>query len=228
MKKILVFGFFTSLLTMYSCQKDQLEEYTLIEDSLTNAATDGSATEISSYAIITERGGPDSLGQDSTACHCHDLTPLSVDSLPQSVKDYIATNYVGATIGKAGVATDGRFFVMLKTATKPIVVVFAADGTFLKVCEKHNGKGHDGDGGPGKGHGNHGGGPNLTAVDVTLLPTVITDYISSTYTGAEIKKAGTNADGVYFIMVVFNGKPLLLVFNADGTFSKEIKKKGKK
>ena len=74
MKKILVFGFFISLLTMYSCQKDQLEEYTLIEDSLTNAATDGSATEISSYAIISERGGPDSLGQDSTACHCHDLT----------------------------------------------------------------------------------------------------------------------------------------------------------
>ena len=234
MKKIIVFGLFLSLLTVYSCQKDLFEEYTLTENSLDNATTTGSDTEISSYAIITERGGPDSLGQDSSACHCHDLTPLALTDLSQTIKDYVAANYAGANIVKAGTASDGKIFVMLKTATKPVVLVFLADGTFLQACEKHNGphNGGPGNGGPGHGGPGHGGGhhngPDLTSVDITLLPADISAYITTNYAGAVIKKAGTDANGNYFIMIDFNGKPLILVFNADGSFSKEIKKKGKK
>ncbi len=224
MKKIIVFGLFLSLLTVYSCQKDLFEEYTLTEESLLNATEDGSETEINSYAIITERGGPDSLGQDSTACHCHDLTPLPLVDLSQTIKDYVATNFIGATIVKAGTASDGKIFIMLKTTTKPVVLVFLADGTFLQECVKHGGPHH---GGPGHGNGHHNG-PKLTALDITLLPADISAYITANYSGAVIKKAGTDKNGNYFIMVEFNSKPLILVFNADGSFNKEIKKKGKK
>lgn len=234
MKKIIALGFILSLVTIFSCQKDLLTEYALTESAIQNASTTGSASDISSYAIVTERG--DSTGQDSTSCHCHDLKPLGLDSLSASIKDYVSTNYAGNVIVKAGTATNGNIFVMLKTAKGPVVLVFAADGSFLQQCKKHvgpNGGDHDGGGhpghngpgnGPGKGHDGHGK-LDLTSIDISLLPTVVSAYIESSFPGASIKKAGTDVNGSFFILVENNGQAIILIFNADGSFNKLIKKK---
>lgn len=236
MKKIIVLGFILSLVSIFSCQKDLPSEFALTESAIQNATTDGSASDISSYAIVTERG--DSTVQDSSSCHCQNLKPLGLDSLSASIKNYVATNYAGDIIAKAGVATNGNIFVMLKTAKGPVVLVFAADGSFLRQCEKHDGpKGgpdHDGDGHPGhngpghgpggNGHGGHGK-LDLTNIDISLLPTVVTAYIASSYPNASVKKAGTDVNGSFFVLLENNGQAFILIFNADGSFNKLIKKK---
>ena len=64
----------------------------------------------------------------------------------------------------------------------------------------------------------------LTEVAVADLPVMVTDYVTANYAGAEIKHAGSNEAGEYFIMIAVDSKPLVLLFNADGTFNKSLDK----
>jgi hypothetical protein len=64
--------------------------------------------------------------------------------------------------------------------------------------------------------------PQLTEVDLATLPAVITAYINKTYAGASIKKAGKDKDGNYHVLIEKDAKPMGLLFNADGTFNKEL------
>ncbi|UFH55731.1 hypothetical protein [Spirosoma sp. KNUC1025] len=63
---------------------------------------------------------------------------------------------------------------------------------------------------------------NLTTVDVSTLPAAVTSYISTNYAGATIKDARKDDQGRYLVAITVSSVVKLLVFNADGTFVKEV------
>ncbi|MFN3849725.1 MAG: PepSY-like domain-containing protein [Spirosomataceae bacterium] len=63
---------------------------------------------------------------------------------------------------------------------------------------------------------------NLTEIEVSALPAAVTAYISTTYVGSTINKAGKTDDGLFVVSVTkADGTKVGLVFNADGTFKAE-------
>jgi hypothetical protein len=71
---------------------------------------------------------------------------------------------------------------------------------------------------------------NMTEVSEADLPAAITSYISTTYVGSSIKRAGTNTEtGEYGVLVLkADGTVVGVKFAADGTFVAEHVKMGKK
>lgn len=151
-----------------------------------------------------------SLGLESRGPGAHG-TPISVDSLPASILEYIIANYPDSvTIVRAAVTDEGNYAVLL---SNHVVVVFDADGNFVEEIilteGGHHGGGHHG------GSGHHG-----TPIDIDSLSSVITDYINANYPDTlEILHAGISPDGN---TVVVLSNHVVVVFDADGNFIEEI------
>lgn len=69
---------------------------------------------------------------------------------------------------------------------------------------------------------------SLTKVAVTSLPATVTSFISTSYTGATINYAAKDDAGNFLVAITQNGEPKALLFNADGTFNKELSLRGGK
>lgn len=128
------------------------------------------------------------------------LVPIVVSTLPSTITTYITTNYAGSTINKAAQDTLNNYYILIKKADNTHVgLVFDSAGTFVKVIEKTTTKG--------------------TAIDVSTLLAVITDYVAANYTGAIIEFAIKDAKGNYHLMVKkTDGTQLGLNFNSAGKF----------
>jgi hypothetical protein len=139
------------------------------------------------------------------------LTEISSADLGAAVTDYITATYPGATVEYAAKDASGRIVVAIVLADGTVSgLLFNADGTFNKELKQHAPK------------------AKLTRIDSTALPVAVTSYISTTYPGASIKEAATNVDGLYYIAIKVVDAVKVLIFNADGTFNKEIDKPSKK
>lgn len=69
---------------------------------------------------------------------------------------------------------------------------------------------------------------DLTAVDVASLPAAIVTYVTTTYAGATIDRAGKTSEGIYAIQITkVDGTKAGLIFDTAGTFVKEHSGKGK-
>jgi hypothetical protein len=135
------------------------------------------------------------------------LTEIAVADLPAAVASYINTNYAGATVKFAAADAGGKVVVaIVLTDGTAKGLLFDADGAFNSELKRHAHK------------------AKLTKVEISALPAAVTTYISTSYAGAEIKQAGTNADGEYFVGILSDGKIKVLLFKADGTFNKELEK----
>jgi len=135
------------------------------------------------------------------------LTEVATADLPKAVTDYINTTYPGAEIKYAAKDQSGKIVVALTLADGSVKgLLFNADGTFKEELKQHQHK------------------AKLTKVEVSALPASVTSYISDHYAGAEIKIAATNDAGEYFVGITVNDTVKLLLFNADGTFNKELEK----
>jgi uncharacterized membrane protein YkoI len=174
--------------------------------------------------LITERGhkgqggGNDPNGKkhpkDSTR------TPIKLEDLCQGAKDYAAANYAGYELKKAlkrdssGVIT--YIVLLVKAGTQPVALVFDADCNFIKVADLPfcHGKG-----GHGKGHGKG------TPVDITTIPTTVTDFLATTYSGFTISKAALiegKGDARYVVEIVNGTEKKVLVFDKNWVFVKEL------
>ena len=133
------------------------------------------------------------------------LTELVEADIPVPVSAYISTSYPDATLKFAAKDESGKMVVGLTLADgTPKGLLFDSTGNFveeLKHYKKH---------------------AKLTRVALADLPSTITGYVANDYPGAEIKHAGTNEAGEFFVMVSIDGKPLVLLFNADGSFNKAL------
>ncbi len=138
------------------------------------------------------------------------VTELDVANLPAAISSYITSNYAGSTSNRAGTLENGNYVVKITKADATHAgLVFDANGVFVK--EKTGKSGSRG-----------------TEVAVANLPTTITAYITANYAGATIKKAITNEEGKFLLIVQKADETYVGVgFNADGTFISEVTKRGK-
>lgn len=179
------------------------------KDNSSMSPTTDTSTDVSLETVSTT-AARFSIESDSVTTHvCKGkLTEVAVADLAAVITTYISTTYPSSTIKFAAKDDSGKIVVsiLLADGTTPKGLIFNADGTFKEELKHFEHK------------------AKLTEVAVASLPAVITSYITTTYAGAEIKKAGTNAAGEYFVGIVVDSKIKVLLFNADGTFNKELDK----
>jgi hypothetical protein len=69
---------------------------------------------------------------------------------------------------------------------------------------------------------------HLTEVEVSALPTAVTSYITTTYAGATIERAGQTSEGGFVVQIAqTDGTKLALVFDASGAFVSADTHKGR-
>ncbi len=152
----------------------------------------------------------------ATKAHCKGkLTEIDEADLPAAASAYIVANYADATLKFAGKGEKGNIVValMLTDGTHKGLIFDSAGALVKELSRKY------------KEHA------KLTRVAVADLPAAISGYAVANYPAATIKHAGTNEAGEYFVMLATTDKPVVLLFNADGTFSKLLEKprnKGKR
>jgi len=189
---------------MASCQKDtDTSDLSNLDQALNGITiTDLNTGESTTALELGQRHRPD---RDS-ACR-----KVPIDSLAPSILEYIAMNYPGASIKRAGSGKAGKIVVIIQLADKSLkMLLFDASGNFVSELSP-------------KDHRKHGPGKRLTPVDLTTLLLDITDYIDANYAGASIERAGLTPDGKFVIALSFNGNRKLLLFDENGNFVKELK-----
>ncbi len=150
---------------------------------------------------------------DSTAGHRHhgrcNVTEIAVTDLSTTITDYIAANYAGATVVRAGSNdSTGNIMVAITLAdASKLGLLFDSAGTFIQELVK-------------KGRG--------TVIESSALPTATTDYISANYSTATISKSILETDGTYKVILVLEDSTYLgLSFDANGAFVAEVAVRGK-
>ena len=196
MKKL---GFLLVMLSgvwLASCQKDG-SELTPAEEAL------------NIESVVTASAARYAVSTDSvTVGKCKGkLTEIAATDLLAGTTGYINSTYAGSTIVFAAKDEAGKVVVAIKLADGTLKgLLFNTDGTFKEELKQHPKK------------------AKLTKIEVSELPVTISSYITSNYVAAVVKQAGKNAEGAYFIGILIDKKTKVLLFNADGTFSKELEK----
>jgi Putative beta-lactamase-inhibitor-like, PepSY-like len=122
---------------------------------------------------------------------------IEVASLPPAVTQYVSDNFGGQTITVAVLKPSGKFGIELSNGT---VLLFAADGDFIKVC----------DGQPDRPHHHH---CDTAISDLTDLPQAAQDYIATNYPGETVKRGCQKNNGNYIVKLSNDVK---ILFDADG------------
>ncbi len=166
-------------------------------------------TEASDFESVVESAARYAVLTDSvTLGRCKGkLTEVATEDLPAMVTTYIDSAYAGSEIKYAAKDQSGKIVVAVTLADGSVKgLLFDADGTFKAELKQHVPK------------------AKLTKIEVSALPSNVTTYITANYTGAEIKLAGTNDAGEYYVAILVDKKVKILLFNAGGSFNKELEK----
>jgi hypothetical protein len=134
-----------------------------------------------------------------------DLTSLDTTELSTAIKDYITTNYPDAAIKHAKSDQDGNIYVGLDTH---IILEFDANGNFVGEFEHH--RGHKGN-----------------KIELSELPSVITEYIAVNYVNSVLKVAFQGDEGYAVGIVTADNVRKVLIFDAEGVFVEEKTCNGK-
>jgi hypothetical protein len=135
------------------------------------------------------------------------LKEINSTDLAAAVTSYISEQYAGASVKFAAQDDSGKVVVAIVLADGTVKgLLFNADSTFSRELKQHTPK------------------AKLTKIEAAALPATVTSYITTNFAGATVKEAATNADGSYFVAITIGDAVKVLVFNADGTFSKELEK----
>ena len=67
---------------------------------------------------------------------------------------------------------------------------------------------------------------SVSRIDVATLPATVTSYISTSYVGATVNYAATDDAGNFLVAITLNSDRKALLFNADGTFNRELSLRG--
>ena len=127
------------------------------------------------------------------------LTSLDIAELNTTITDYITENYADATIKGAKSDENGSIYVGLDTH---IILEFDSEGNFVGEFEHHR---------RGKSE----------KIELSELPTLITDYITTNYVDAEVKVAFKKDEGYGVGIVTADDERKVLVFDAEGNFIEE-------
>lgn len=135
------------------------------------------------------------------------LEQIALTDLPAAITSYISANYAGAELKTAAKDSTRGYLVMIVVSEQAKTLLFNPDGTFnTEVSKPVRGK--------------------FTEVAVADLPASVTSYVSQNYAGSTIKDAAKNAEGELIVLVkTSDGKPVALLFAADGTFRQVLKQR---
>lgn len=128
---------------------------------------------------------------------------IAISALPQTIKQYFASNYAQDTLKNAWVGKDGGILVVSKNV-KFYGTAFKADGSFIRreILPSHPGKEKE--------------------IVQSALPTQVLSYLSTTYPNYVFKKAFEHkANGVlrgYLVIIDANMTKYAVLFNATGAF----------
>lgn len=180
-----------------SCQNDSTSPSPMEESATMASDLESLVTSAARNAVLTD---------SVTMGKCKGkLTEVATTELTASITDYISATYVGSEIKYAAKDESGKVIIAITLADGTLKgLLFNADGSFKQELKQHVKK------------------AKLTKVEITTLPATVTDYITATFASAELKQAATNADGEYFVGILVDAKIKVLLFNADGTFNKEL------
>ena len=67
---------------------------------------------------------------------------------------------------------------------------------------------------------------SVTRIEVATLPATVTSYISTSYAGATVNYAAKDDAGNFLVAITQNSARKALLFNADGTFNRELSLRG--
>lgn len=142
----------------------------------------------------------------------HNDSHISIDSLPQAVKDSVARFFAGYTIQKADKETRNgvvSYEVTISNGTTTVTLIYDATGHLIgqRVA------GHT-----GSGSGGNGGGNNIA---ISSIPTTATTYIATNYVGYTISKAEKeikNGVTTYEVEIKMGSTEKTLVFDANWVF----------
>lgn len=182
---------------LFSCDKNNDVSIAADEETLMEFAM-----------LATTNSDPATTDSTTTQPSCKGkkskLTEVAISELPEAATDYITTTYAGATIERAGKTTQGGYIVHVKqTDGTSLVIGFDANGTFVSAASHQKDRG--------------------TLVAVESLPSTITDYITTTYSGATIKKAIQTTDNNYVVIITKADATIVGVsFDTAGTFISEL------
>ena len=143
------------------------------------------------------------LGIDDDTNGDYGDTEVIPADLPQTIKDYVATNHASLTIISASKENNGHFEVKLSDGTE---LVFDGNGSYLGIGvddneanDQENGNDNDGN----------------VAVAPADLPQAIKDYVAANYSNLTITSASKENNGKYEVKLS-NGTEL--EFDANGVF----------
>ena len=119
---------------------------------------------------------------------------INVATLPQTVLDYITTNYSNQTILTSEIESNGNYEVVLSNSVE---LIFDANGNFLGIDDDSN--------------DNYGD----TYINPADLPQAILDYIANNYPNNTIDEAELENNGNYEVELDDDTE---LIFDADGNF----------
>lgn len=130
---------------------------------------------------------------------CDKGEKIDIENLPAGIATYISDNYPDVTIERAKINHDDKYMVKV---TGDLILVFDAEGNFIEEHEFMDNHGHD------------------NKVEITDLPTAITDYITANYSDATIKVAFLKGDK-YLVGLTTDSGRTMLVFDSEGVFIEE-------
>ena len=133
---------------------------------------------------------------------------INLNSLPQVIVSYFATNYPSDTLVKAIYGKDSSYIILSKD-NGGFVTVFSAQGTFISRVQLP--APHD---------------ARLNPIDKGALPSSILNYLSTTYPGYTFKQAfSATLSGTvkgYVVFINANNTRYAVEFDATGAFVKAI------
>lgn len=198
----LVTGF---LLLLNSCQKDN--------QGLTDSEDETAVTDMLKMSTTAEAiSACDDKDSSKRPKHRHlEISEIDPSTLPAVISTYLAANYAGSSITRAGTDSLGRFFILItKSDSSRVGLLFDASGNFVKEILRRR-------------HGDRG-----SNIAISALPSSITGYISTNYPSATIHKALQESDGEYKVLIVqSDGTFLGLAFDASGNFVSTLSAKDK-
>lgn len=200
MKNLFVALLACAVLGTWSCQKDN--------SGIEDAMNDFGAKELNeTFLGSAARYAASADSAIARACKGK-WTQVEVSELDAGIVAYLAANYAGYEIKHSAKDNDGKVIVMVVSADGTVkAVLFNADGSFNREIAR-----------PGKNKF------KISPVDIAALPTAVTAHIAGNYAGYTVKKAATLPEGEYLVAVAGESGIKILLYNADGTFNRELEK----
>jgi len=130
-----------------------------------------------------------------------DWDEIPLDSLPQSILDYVTANYPNSTIEEAVVCPDNNHIIVFLDTDEALE--FDADGNFVGVFDEDDWDDEEWD-----------------EIPLDSLPEAVTDYVTTNYPNSTIEEAVVCPDNNHIIVFLDSGEAL--EFDADGNFVGEF------